>query len=74
MSPFQGKGFDVVLACDVLYTPAAVDVIAPLVVGDGGMVKAFELFALSVPLTNPRLDSELLNLTLTEHPLHSRCT
>jgi predicted nicotinamide N-methyase len=28
---FGDEGFDVVLACDVLYTPAAVDVIAPLV-------------------------------------------
>mmetsp|Transcript_10980 Transcript_10980/g.17627 ORF Transcript_10980/g.17627 Transcript_10980/m.17627 type:complete len:197 (-) Transcript_10980:21-611(-) len=32
MTPFAGRPFDVVLACDVLYTPAAVDVIAPLVV------------------------------------------
>ena len=31
MTPFGGVGFDVVLACDVLYTPEAVDVIAPLV-------------------------------------------
>ena len=28
---FGDEGFDVVLACDVLYTPSAVDVIAPLV-------------------------------------------
>ena len=37
-APFGGEGFDVVLACDVLYTPEAVDVIAPLVVNlfEGG--------------------------------------
>ena len=37
-SQFGADGFDVVLACDVLYTPEAVDVIAPLVMNLFNMV------------------------------------
>ena len=48
------EGFDVVLACDVLYTPSAVDVIAPLVRdlvrGAGGRDKKQKgLFVLADP-------------------------
>lgn len=74
-----GVGFDVVLACDVLYTEAAVDVIAPLAIrlfdGNGARDdKTDALFVLAdppgrFPQNHARFLSLMENMSLSEDEL-----